>query len=348
MSNLIQDIIDNDVKKTIDITGLSSDKLLELYNSMLLIEKVENKVADLVRENIVKCPCHLGAGQEAIAVGVCDNLTNKDYVFGTHRAHAHFFAMGGQLNVFFAEVMGKKTGCSKGIGGSMHLIDKKNGFWGSVPIVGATIPIAAGAALAIKRKREDAVAVCFFGDGATEEGAFQESLNMAASMELPVLFVCENNFYSSHLDIKYRQPDQRTARFAEANYVKSITVDGNNIIAVKQESERMIDYIKQTGKPAFIEFTTYRFYGHVGPNKDIDVGVRRSVDDMNYWSKLGPITRLKDALLNSGVHESQFTKIEEKIDLDIQLAVQVAESDPYPNASELMNNVYVSQNQWSR
>ena len=259
MSSQVEEIISNKVKLAIDLSGYATEQLLTYYYDMLLIRKVEDEVAQLIRDKKVKCPCHLGAGQEAVAVGVCDSLTKNDYVFGTHRAHAHYFALGGDLRRFFAELLGKKTGCAHGMGGSMHLLDIENGFWGSVPIVGATIPIATGAALAVKRQKKDAVAVCFFGDGAVEEGVLHESLNIAASVELPVLFVCENNLYSSHLDIKYRQPSQRTARFAEAHCIKSDTVDGNNILVVQQEAAKMIEYIKSTGKPAFLEFITYRF-----------------------------------------------------------------------------------------
>ena len=340
MNDIIANLVTNEVSKPLDLDGHNVDYLHKSYKCMQLIRKVEDKVAQMYRDKQVRCPVHLGAGQEAIAVGVCDNLKSSDYVFGTHRAHAHYFAMGGDLHKFFAEVLGKNTGCAKGLGGSMHLLDKENGFWGSVPIVGATIPLATGAALAAKRLSNNAVAVCFFGDGAAEEGVLHESLNLAASVNLPVLFVCENNFYSSHLDIKYRQPSQRVARFADAHCIKAESVDGNNVLAVRESSASMIDYIRATGKPGFLEFVTYRLYGHVGPNKDIDVGVRRSMDDIQFWQDNDPIKRLARAMVKSGFAQDKLNDIANKIDADIESAVSQALADPYPDASELLDNVY--------
>ncbi len=341
MSNRVEDILEREVKQSIDLSTLKKEDALNRYSLMLLIRQAEDCLAELVNSNVVRCPAHLGAGQEAIAVGVCANLCASDYVFGTHRAHAHYLAMGGDLRAFFAEVMGKKTGCSGGIGGSMHLIDQSCGFWGSVPIVGATIPIAAGAALAIKRKKESAVAVCFFGDGAAEEGVFHETMNMAASMKLPLLFVCENNFYSSHLDILHRQPCQSIARFAGASCIRSETVDGNNVVAVQQSAHTMVEHIKRSKEPAFLECTTFRQYGHVGPNKDIDVGVRRSQKDIAFWHELDPIKRLEQALLQEGVPYTQLHSIAEGIEKQINDAVVQAQADPFPAAHELLDHVYV-------
>lgn len=338
--NIVSQLISEELKRPIDLKGYAQDQLLSFYQTMMLIRQVEDTVANMVVNKEIKCPTHLGAGQEAIAVGVCAVLNKSDYVFGTHRAHAHFLSLGGKLHGFFAEVLGKHTGCAHGLGGSMHLFDQDNGFYGSVPIVGATIPIAAGAALAIKRQKKHAVAVCFFGDGATEEGVFHETLNMAASMKLPVLFVVENNLYSSHLDIQYRQPSERTERFAKAHCIKSEVLDGNNVIVVHQAAMRMVEYIKETGKPGFLEFVTHRIYGHVGPNKDIDVGVRRSESDLKLWSERDPIDRFVQALTDLGIDPDKCSAINANITSRIEEALRLARQDPYPKAQQLLDNVY--------
>ncbi len=189
--------------------GLEAD--LEL---MLTIRRVEEVVGDLVSRGEVACPCHLSIGQEAVAVGVSRVLRSTDRIFGGHRSHAHYLALGGDPYRLFSEILGRDSGCSRGMGGSMHLYDPQVGFHGSVPIVAATIPIAVGAALAAKMDGIDTVAVCYFGDGAAEEGVLHESLNLAANLALPVLFVCENNLFSSHLDIRLRQPADAICRFA--------------------------------------------------------------------------------------------------------------------------------------
>ena len=247
--------------------------------TMLRIRRAEERIADNVATGVIRCPCHLAIGQEAAAVGVARQLRTTDRAFGAHRSHAHFLAMGGSLEGLFAEVLGRDTGVSRGMGGSMHIRAQEVGFYGSVPIVGATIPIAVGAGLAAKMDRKGDVAVAFFGDGATEEGSFHESMNMAAVMGLPVLFVCENNLFASHLHISLRQPRDRIARFAEAHGVDSATVDGNDVVAVRRALEApMRTWRAGRGGPFFLEAVTYRWRGHVGHREDLDVGVSRKDD----------------------------------------------------------------------
>ena len=176
---------------------------------MLRIRMTEEAIAERYTENKMRCPTHLSIGQEAISVGVCSNLTKNDFVLSTHRAHAHYLAKGGDLKRMIAELYGKKTGCSKGMGGSMHLIDKSVGFMGSTAIVGNTIPVAVGLGLSLKLKKEDGLSCVFFGDGAIEEGAFYESINYAVVHKLPVLFICENNLYSVYSGLTVRQPQGR-------------------------------------------------------------------------------------------------------------------------------------------
>ena len=206
----------------IDINYCSKEEQIIQLKCMLLIRFAEEKISEKILEGTIKCPCHLGIGQEAIAVGLSAFLRKTDSVFGAHRSHSHFLALNNDVFSLFAETLGRVDGCSKGMGGSMHLIDKKNGFYGSVPIVGATIPIAVGAGFAHKLDKCNNISVSYLGDGATEEGVFHESLNLAKVNQLPVLFVCENNLFASHMHILERQPAYSTLRFANANEIPSL------------------------------------------------------------------------------------------------------------------------------
>lgn len=315
---------------------------LESLKMMLTIRKTEEAIAELIEAGHAQCPCHLGIGQEAIAVGIASNLRNSDRLYGTHRAHAQYLATGGSPYSMLAEVLGKQTGCAGGIGGSMHLLAMKNGFYGSVPIVGGTIPLAVGAGFAAKFDGQQDIAICFFGDGATEEGVLHESLNLASTYEVPVLFVCENNLYSSHMDIHLRQPNDSTARFADAHHVKKAVIDGNDLFAVEEQAGVLIDYMRETGNPAYLEAVTYRWRGHVGPNEDIDVGIRRSPDELSAWKQRDPVRRLAEALINDGVLTTEsFNALEEEISQSITEDVNKALSDPLPPPSELTNHTYI-------
>lgn len=335
----------------LDLGEASTDRLLVALERMLTIRLVEEAVARLVEEGHARCPCHLAIGQEAVAVGVSLQLTDKDRVFGGHRSHAHYLALGGDVYRLMAEILGREPGCAKGMGGSMHIYGPEVGFHGSVPIVGATIPIAAGAALAAlmdKRRegnKEAAVAVCYFGDGASEEGVLHETLNLAAKFDLPVLFVCENNLFSSHLDIILRQPFDRIGRFAEVHGIEAHTVDGNDILAVAEATGRLIERARKGGGPGFIEAVTYRWRGHVGPREDIDVGLRRSMDDLNAWKKRDPIRRLWAALVRDGrTTEEELESIEENIAAHVRNCVDRALEAPYPSREALLERVYAPTN----
>src|SRR5215510_12486026 len=203
-----------------------------LYKTMLRIRRTEECVAELVERGEIRCPCHLCIGQEAVAAGVCSVLQADDYVFGNHRSHGHYLAKGGSLKELMAELFGKTTGCAKGRGGSMHLVAPEVGILGTVPLVAATIPLAAGAALAAKLRQESRVSVAFFGDGATEEGHFHESLNMAAVYQLPAIFVCENNFYASHMSLAERRASDNIDQAAAAHGIRGARIDGNDVLAV--------------------------------------------------------------------------------------------------------------------
>ena len=307
---------------------------------LLLIRKSELLLADKASVQEFKTPIHLGIGQEAIAVGISENLKKTDFIFGNHRSHAHYLSVGGSLFELFAEILGKSTGCSGGKGGSMHITSPSNGFVGSMPIVAGTIPIALGAALSAKIAGKGDIAVSYFGDGAVEEGVFHESLNLASVMGLPILFVCENNLFSSHLHISERQPDQNISRFANANKIATVQVDGNEVDKISLSSKAMIEQIRRSGKPGFIEAFTYRFYGHVGYEQDENVGLNRKIDLQN-WRHKDPITLYKNKLIKSkSISESGYLEIENSIENFTNKCWNEAKNSTYPEADQLVRNVY--------
>lgn len=306
----------------------------------MLIRLAEEKIGDAITDKKVVCPCHLSIGQEAVATGVAAGLRKTDRVFGTHRSHSHFLAQGGPLYSLFAEILGRDTGCSKGMGGSMHLVDLANGFLGSVPIVAATIPLAVGAALASQKEGKGNVGVAYFGDGAAEEGVFHESMNFASLFKLPMLFVCENNLFSSHLHIDLRQPANSIARFADAHQIEKYVVDGNDVVAVKQATESLLARARGGGGPGFLECITYRWRGHVGPNEDTDVGVQRAVD-LQEWKKRDPIQRLIRGLAQNNIFsEEESAKLLNEVHFQVDHEWNRAERAPFPEASANLSRVY--------
>lgn len=325
----------------IDITGVQTDVLARFLRDMALIRVVEEELGELVTDGSAKAPCHLGIGQEAVAVGVSECLRATDRVFGGHRSHSHYLALGGDPYRLIAEVLGKADGASHGMGGSMHLFARDIGFHGSVPLVAATIPIAVGAALAAKMDGGSDIAVAYFGDGSAEEGAFHESLNLAAVYRLPVLFVCENNLYSSHLDIRFRQPSDRVARFADAHCVPNATLDGNDVVAIMRAAQALVDRARTGGGPGLLEAVTYRFRGHVGAKEDIDVGVRRSPEELAAWKGRCPLRRLAAGMQAAGLgNEADLERVTVELRETIRGLVARARAAAYPPDSSLMDLVY--------
>jgi acetoin:2,6-dichlorophenolindophenol oxidoreductase subunit alpha len=325
------------------LENIPTNKLLLSLESMLRIRFAEEAVAELSISGEAKCPCHLGIGQEAVAVGVSSQLRASDRVFGGHRSHSHYLALGGSLDKMMAEILGKASGASGGLGGSMHLFAPDVGFHGSVPIVGATIPIAAGAALAAKMDGKGDIAVAYFGDGACEEGVMHETLNMASVMSLPCLFVAENNLYSSHLDIGQRQPANSVGRFAEANCISTRVVDGNDVIAVSRAAGELIDAARNGGGPGFLEVVTFRWRGHVGPNEDVDVGVQRAPEVLQAWKARDPVLRLSRALVaERGIDEAAIASIETNVCAEVSRALVFARAAPYPDDAVTLKYVYKS------
>ncbi|MBI4394852.1 MAG: thiamine pyrophosphate-dependent dehydrogenase E1 component subunit alpha [Candidatus Omnitrophica bacterium] len=315
--------------------------LQELYRRMLQIRKVEEKIAELYPEQEMRCPVHLCIGQEAIPVGVCANLLAEDCVLSAHRSHGHYLAKGGNLNAMMAELYGKKTGCSGGKGGSMHLVDIEAGFLGSTPIVGSTIPIAVGVAFASVSRGERRVVVVFFGEAAIEEGVFHESLNFAALKKLPVLFVCENNLYSVYSPLSVRQPNGREVyTLAKSHGIASYHGDGNDIFEVFNLAQEATAEIRQGGGPIFLEFKTYRWLEHCGPNLDNHLGYRTR-QEFEEWKRRCPLKKKKEYLRDKKLMcDSDFDRIASEIDAEIQSAVRFAKESSFPEEHLLLKHVY--------
>jgi len=325
----------------ISINNQDIDVLKNMLSSMLLIRKTEQKLALERKNGTIGGPVHLGAGQEAIAVGISQNLKKTDRVFGAHRSHSHLLALNPDFYRLFAEVLGKETGFSKGMGGSMHLYDQPSGFYGSVPIVAGTVSLAVGASMAAKMQKTDDIGVAYIGDGAIEEGVVHESFNLAKIQKAPMLFVIENNLFASHMHISLRQPSNMISRFAIANDIPYKLVDGNDVVSVAKASKELIDDMRAGKGPGFIELVTYRWYGHVDWRDDVDVGVDRALDDIENWKARDPIARLSKSMIKSKIWtEEQELELGNKIDKEIQIAWKMAMNDPYPSVDATLKYVY--------
>ena len=324
-------------ERTVD---LSSNNLRTMYQTMLRIRLFEEKVGNLIQQNEIVCPCHLYIGQEAVATGVCNALRKDDYVFSSHRSHGHYVAKGGNLNALMAELYGKVTGCSKGRGGSMHLSFPAVGFIGSSAIVAGSISPAVGAALAFSIQKTDNVSVVFFGDGATNEGVWYESLNFAALKKLPIVFVCENNLYSTHVHISDHLADTDIRKKAEIFRIPGIQVDGNDVTEVFKVAKKAVDTARQGEGPTLIECMTYRWRGHVGPNDDLNTGLR-SKEELAFWKEKGPIKRLEKKLLgNHFLSKSEMLSIRSKIEKEVAESLQFAKNSPSHQEESLLDYVF--------
>ncbi|MDC0456266.1 thiamine pyrophosphate-dependent dehydrogenase E1 component subunit alpha [Candidatus Pelagibacter sp.] len=302
---------------------------------------VEESIASKYHENKMRCPVHLAIGQEAISAAFYEVVKKNDKTMSSHRAHLHFLAKGGSLNSMIAEIYGKKSGCSSGKGGSMHLIDLKVNFMGSTAIVGNTIPISAGLALASKIKKENSVTYIFFGDGAIEEGVFYETINFAIVKELPIIFVCENNFYSVYTSLLSRQPKNRKIfKMVEAMGIKSYKTDGNDVNKCYQIFANSKKYLEQKKKPVFLEFETYRHLEHCGPNND-DVLKYRNKKQIEYWKKKDPLLNYENQLIKKKyLNKKIILKIKKEIILKVNNAFNIAERDKFPKQANAYKGLY--------
>jgi pyruvate dehydrogenase E1 component alpha subunit len=314
---------------------LEKSRLLKLYNTMQKIRRFEEKVADLVVQNEIFCPCHLYSGQEAIATGVCSALRDDDWVFSNHRSHGHYIAKSGDIYKLMAELYGKKTGCSHGRGGSMHLAFPEKGLPGSSAIVAGTISLAVGAALAFSIQKTDRVAVAFFGDGATNEGVFYEALNFASLKKLPVLFICENNLYSTHMPTSSCCSNVKLFQIPRVFNIPSKRIGGNDILTVYDSAKNSIETIRAGNGPYFLECMTYRWRGHVGANYDLEKGLRNQ-KEFDVWMNKCPIKKFEKQLFrNKILTPEEKMGIVAKIDEEIDECLIYAKKSPYPDSAEL-------------
>ena len=321
----------------------SKEFLQKLYRTMLRIRVCEESLVDPILKKEVLCPVHLCSGEEAVAVGVCAALDDKDFVFGNHRSHGHFIAKGGQVKEMVAEIYVKETGCSRGRGGSMHLIDPEKGMLGSAPIVSGTISLAVGAALAFSIRKEKQVSVSFFGDGATNEGVLFECMNLAALRKLPVIFVCENNFYATHMPVAECRPDCNIVDIAKPFNISSVRVDGNNVLDVFEAAKQAVTACREGHGPFFIEAVTYRLRGHVGPDDNIQ-GLHTDIrpqEEVDMWKKKDPIINFGKYLLSDSIlSKSEVSEIKKEIDQEIREAHVFADNSSYPEEGDLAKYVF--------
>ncbi len=321
-------------------SNLNKELAVRLLKKMLYIRLVEEEMAERYREQEMRCPVHLSIGQEASAVGVCEALNKADRVFSTHRCHAHYLAKNGDLNKMLAEIYGRVDGCCAGRGGSMHLFDREQGMISSIPIVSSSIPLAVGSALTSKINSVKDVSVAFFGDGSVEEGVFHESANFASLNKLPVIFVCENNYYSVYTPLDERQPERPIADLGRAHNIHSLTVDGNDVMAVYEATESAIQNAREGKGPTFLVLDTYRWREHCGPNYDNHIGYRTEAS-FQEWKLKDPIEKLKVKLLEEKmISQAEIEIFLSEIKVKVNDAFAFAKASPFPTPSQINSNVY--------
>lgn len=305
-----------------------------LYRDLKYVRRVEERVAEIYPSDKIKSPVHLSIGQEAASVAVCDVLEQDDYVSGTYRGHALYLAKGGSLKGMLAEMYGKSGGAARGKGGSMHLCSRDAHVLGASAVVGTNVPIALGAALSMKMQGNSRIVVCFFGDGATEEGCFAESLNFASLKKLPILFVCENNFYAIHEPLSARWATNRLCERVETFGIPATLIDDDDVLKLHEVAREAVDGIRAGGGPAFIEYHAYRMREHVGPNEDFNQGYRAE-DEATPWRGRDQVARLAEM-----IDADARAKIDAAIEAEIEAAVDFAENSPTPAPEELFQHVY--------
>lgn len=308
---------------------------IELLHTVWRIRLIEERIAELYPEQEMRCPVHLSIGQEGVAVGICAALEKQDKAMSGHRAHAHYLAKGGDLKSMLAEIYGKETGCCRGRGGSMHLIDLSANFIGSTPIVGGTIPVALGVAWSSAMQQDNAITVIFMGEGAAEEGVWHETLNFASLHRLPLLFACENNLYSVYTHVRDRQPDRSLTNLAAAHGLATYEGDGNDVLQVYSQAQAAVQRVRSGEGPAFMHFTTYRWREHCGPNYDNDLGYR-SESEFLEWKEKDPLDRLITYTREQKfIDETGLRGMKQQITGEIDEAVSFAKSSPFPVQSDL-------------
>jgi pyruvate dehydrogenase E1 component alpha subunit len=317
--------------------SLTEDKLIQMYTTMVRIREFETKVEAFFAAGKIPGFVHLYIGEEAVATGTCAVLTDKDYITSTHRGHGHLIAKGGDLKRMMAELFGKKTGYCKGKGGSMHIADVDLGILGANGIVGGGGPIANGAALAAQYRGTDQVAVCFFGDGASNQGTTQEAMNLASAWKLPVVFVNENNGYGISCPTCKSMAVADIADRAAAYDMPGVVVDGNDVVAVYEAVAEAVDRARRGDGPSLIECKTYRWRGHF----EGDACTYRDEAEVQSWMAKDPIKRLREKLLEQGIlTEEKDREIRDAIARELEAAVAFAEESPLPAPEEVLEDVY--------
>lgn len=319
---------------------IDAETHIRLLRTMVLIRKFEEKIIEVYADQDMKTPVHLCIGQEAVAAGVCAELTPHDYVLTNHRNHGHCLAKGADPKILYAEFYGRVTGCCGGKGGSMHPAIPEAGIPGTSAIVGGGIPLAVGTALASRLKGENRVSVAFFGDGAADQGVFHESLNFASLKKLPVVFVCENNFYATNSPLSARQPHEDIAKRAEGYQMPGVSIQGADVTGIYLEAQAAVERARNGAGPTLIECKTYRWRGHVGPECDVEKGCRPK-EELLEWMQKCPVETYKNYLMQQKlIDSSRFAEISDEISLKIDSALQFARQSPFPQEESLLNHVY--------
>ncbi len=316
-------------------------KYQKIFYDTLRIRLIELEIANRYKQQKMRCPVHLSIGQEAVPVGIASNLNFNDKIVTAHRSHAHYLAKGGNLNKMIAELHGKKTGCARGKGGSMHLIDLAAGVEAAVPIVGSTIPIGVGISWGIKLNKKKNLCVIFFGDGATEEGVFLESLDFAALHQLPVLFVCEDNQFSVYSHKSKRQSKKRDIiKIANGIGIDGKKINGNNVFEIFKKTKKIINKVRSKSKPYILSFETFRHLEHCGPDNDDNLKYR----DKKYidqWLKKCPISVAEKYLIKKKfIKNNVIENFKKSIKNEINKSFQFAENSEFPNPKELLKDIY--------
>jgi len=320
---------------------VTPDTVKKLLFQMKRIRFIEETIAARYPEGKMRCPTHLSIGQEAVAAAVGLALRGDDMVMSGHRAHAHYLAKGGNLPQMIAEIYGKATGCAKGKGGSMHLIDEAVGFMGSTAIVAGTVPVGVGLAYSIKLRGTDQISCVFLGDAVVEAGVFFESVNFAVLKRLPVLFVCENNLYSVYSPLAVRQPAGRKIfEMVRGLGMPTSQGDGNDGLGVYEQARFALDQIRAGTGPRFLEFATYRWREHCGPFFDNDIGYRSEAEFLS-WKAKEPIPSLEAKLLADGsLDQAGIRAMQDDIERETAAAFSFAEESPFPSADEAFHGLY--------
>jgi len=316
---------------------ISQELLLSYYKKVLELRLFELKVQELYRNGRLPGFVHLYVGQEAVAVGVCSHLKTEDFVFSTHRGHGHALAKGVPATIVLAELWGKATGSSGGRGGSMHMYAPEWGFMGTNGIVGAPIPLATGAALSAKLKKNSQVVVCFFGDGAVNSGSFHEAVNLGSVWNLPVIYVCENNLYATEMAFLRATKNTSVASRAAAYGMLGVEVDGQDVVAVHEVAQAAIERARNDGGPTLIECKTYRYVGHHEGDPGTDYRTR---EEIQQWKQKDPVKLARKRLLESGVDESKLAAADLEIEQLIDDAVEFADKSPEPTPESVNEHVF--------